>query len=111
MHRANLLAAGHALNLDVAPGRVDVDADEEISSAVAAILAIVAFELARIGRNGLAQFADQLDRALEIGRFGIELEHVFHASDMFAIDLGKALPIPTPRLEAVLGQPPAYGLA
>jgi hypothetical protein len=51
------------LDLDVAPGPVNLDADEEINSAVAAILAIVAFELARLGRDGLAYLADKLDRS------------------------------------------------
>lgn len=47
---------------------MDVNADEQINSAVAAMLAVVAFDLARLGRDGLAHLADQLDRALvEIG--------------------------------------------
>jgi hypothetical protein len=73
---------------------VDVDADDEIDGAVAAILVIVAFELARLGRDRLAHLADELDRALVeadhrprgIGRFGIEVEHIFHAGDIFAVD-------------------------
>jgi hypothetical protein len=40
-----------------------VDADEEIDGTVAAILAIVAFELTRLGRDRLADLADELDRA------------------------------------------------
>ena len=36
-------------DLDLAPGPVHVDADEEIDGAVAAILVIVAFELTRLG--------------------------------------------------------------
>ena len=71
-----------------------VDADEEIDSAVAAVLAIVTFELTRLCRYRLAHLADQLDRALVeadhrplgIGRFGIEVEHVFHAGNIFAVD-------------------------
>src|SRR5258705_8348350 len=51
-------------DLDLAPGPMHVDAGEEIDGAVAAILAIVAFELARLGRNRLADLADKLDRAL-----------------------------------------------
>ena len=106
-------------DLDVAPGPVDVDADEEIDRAVAAVLAIVALELARLGRDRLAHLADELGRALVeadhrplgIGRFGIEVEHVFHAGDIFAIDLGDAPHVPAPRLETVLGQPPAHRLA
>jgi hypothetical protein len=43
---------------------MDVDADEEIDGAVAAVLVIVALELARLGRDWLADFADELDRAL-----------------------------------------------
>ena len=103
-------------DLDLAPWPMDVDTDEEIDGAVAAVLAIVAFELARFG---LADLADELDRALVeadhrpvgIGRLGIEVEHVFHAGDVFAVELGNAPHILAPRLEAVFGQPPAHRLA
>ena len=96
-----------------------VDADEEIDGAVAAVLAIVTFELTRLGRDRLAHFADQLDRALVeanhrplgIGRLGIEVEHVFHAGDIFAVDPGNAPHILAPGFETVFGQPPAYRLA
>ena len=81
------------------------------------IFAIVAFELTRLGRDRLANLTDELDRALVeadhrplgIGRLGIE--HVFHAGDVFAIDLWNAPHILAPRLEAVFGQPPAHRLA
>jgi hypothetical protein len=96
-----------------------VDADEEIDGAVAAVLAIVTFELTRLGRDGLAHLTDELDRALVeadhrplgIGRFGIEVEHVFHAGDIFAVDPGNAPHILAPGLETVFGQPPAHRLA
>ena len=89
------------------------------TKSVAAILAIVAFELARLGRDGLAHLADELDRAfieahhrsLGIGRFGIEVEHVFHAGDVFAVNPGNAPHILAPGLETVFGQPPAHRLA
>jgi hypothetical protein len=105
--------------LDLAPGTMHVEDDEEIDGAVAAILVIVTFELAGHGRDRLAHLADELDRAfveadhrpLGIGRFGIEVEHVFHTGDVFAIDLGNAPHVPAPRLEMVLGQPPAHRLA
>ena len=63
--------------------------DDEIDGAVAAVLVIVAFELARLGRDRLAHLADELDRALveADGRFGIEVEHIFHAGDIFAVDI------------------------
>ena len=56
-----------------------------------------AFDLARLGRDRLANLADELgwalietdDRAPGIGRFGIEIEHIFHAGDEFAVHLGK----------------------
>jgi hypothetical protein len=51
-------------HFDLAPRPVHIEADEEIEGAVAAVLEIVAFELARLGRNGLAHLADELDRAL-----------------------------------------------
>ena len=44
-------------DLDLAPQPMHVDADEEIDGAVAAVLAIVAFELARLGRDRLAHLA------------------------------------------------------
>ena len=106
-------------DLDLAPGSMHVDADEEIDGAVAAVLAIVTFELTRLGRDRLAHFADQLDRALVeanhrplgIGRLGIEVEHVFHAGDILAVDPGNAPHIPAPGLEVVFPQPPAHCLA
>src|SRR5438105_146650 len=104
--------------LDLAPGPMHVDADEEIGGAVAAVLVIVTFALTRLGRDRLAYFTDQLDRALVeadhrplgVGRFGIEVEHVFHAGDIFAVDPGNAPHILAPWLETVFGQPPAYRL-
>src|ERR1700692_4915520 len=95
-----------------------VDDDEEIDGAVAAVLVIVAFELARRGRDWLAHLADELDRAfveadhrsLGIGRFGIKVEHVFHAGDVFAIDMGNAPHVLAPRLDVIFGQPPANRL-
>jgi hypothetical protein len=45
------------------------------------------------------------------GRFGIEVENVFHAGDIFAIDPGNAPHILAPGLETVFGQPAAHRLA
>jgi amidohydrolase family protein len=106
-------------DLDPAPGTMHVDADKEIDGAVAAVLVIVTFELTRPGRDRLAHLADQLDwafieadhRPRGIGRFGIEVEHVFHAGDIFAVDPGNAPHILAPWLETVFGQPPAHRLA
>ena len=68
-------------DLDLAPGPMHVDTDEQIDGAVAAILAIVAFELARLSRDRLTSLADELDRGLVeaddrslwIRRFGVEI--------------------------------------
>ena len=81
-------------DLDLAPGPMHVNADEQIDGAVAAVLAIVTFQLPWFGRDRLAHLTDQLHRALVeadhrplgIGRFGIEVEHVFHAGNIFAVD-------------------------
>ena len=108
-----------SVTLTLRQGRCDIEEDEEIDGAVAAVLVIVAFELAGLGRDRLAHLADELDRALVeaddrplgVGRFGIEVEHIFHAGDVLAVDLGNAPHVSVPRLEAVLGQPPAHGLA
>ena len=86
-----------------------VDADEEIDGAVAAVLIIITFELTRRGRDRLAHLTDQLNRALVeadhrprgIGCLGIEVEHVFHAGDIFAVDLWNAPHILAPGLETV----------
>jgi hypothetical protein len=40
----------------------------------------------------------------KFGCLGIEVEHVFHAGDIFAVNLWDAPHVPAPRLEAVLGQ-------
>src|SRR5882757_4832 len=103
-------------DLDLAPGPMDVDADEQIDGAVAAVLTIVAFELARFGRDRLSHLADELDRALVeadhrpvgIGCFGIEVEYVFHAGDIFAIDLWNAPHILTPAFGLALFDPITY---
>ena len=50
-------------DLDLTPRPMHVDTDEEIDSAVAAVLAIVTFELTRLGRDGPAHLTDELDRA------------------------------------------------
>jgi hypothetical protein len=96
-----------------------VDADEEIDGAVAVVLVVVTFELTRLGRDRPAHLADELDRAFVeadhrppgIGRFGIEVEHVFHAGDIFAVNPGNAPHVLAPGLETVFGQPPAHRLA
>jgi hypothetical protein len=106
-------------DFNLAPRPMHVDANEEINSAVAAVLVIVTFELTRLGRDWLAHLADQLDRALVeanhrprgIGCFGIEVEHVFHAGDIFAVDPGNAPHILTPGFDIVFGQPPTNCLA
>ena len=98
---------------------MDIEEDEQVGRAVAAILAVVALELARRGRDGLSDLADQLGRALieayhrplGIGRLGIEIKHVLHAGDIGAIDLGDAPHVLPPRLQIVLRQAAAHRLA
>src|ERR1700719_1789476 len=115
-HAAGVVSCRAPLgDLDLAPRPMHVDAHEEIDGAVTAVLVIVTFELTRLGRDWLAYLADQLNRALVeadhrplgVGRFGIEVEHVFHAGDILAVDPGNAPHILAPGLETVFGQPPA----
>ena len=81
--------------------------------------AVVSLELARSGRDRLPHLADQLGRALiktdyralSIGRLRIEVEHIFHTGDKFAIHLRNAPHVFAPRLEVVFGQPAAHGFA
>jgi hypothetical protein len=82
-----------------------IEDDEEIDGGVAAVLVIAAFELARLGRGGLSSLADELHwdlveadhRPLGIGRFGLEIEHVFRGRDILAIDLGECATCPCAR--------------
>ena len=50
-------------------------------------------------------------RTLRIGWFGVEVEYVLHAGDILAVHLRDAPHVLAPRLEVVLGQAPAHGLA
>ena len=67
----------------------------------------------------MSHLADELDRTLVeadhrplgIGRFSVEIEHILHAGDIFAVDPGNTPHVPAPRLETVFGQPPAHRLA
>ena len=83
------------------------------------MLVIVALALSRLGWDRLTHLADELDRGLveadqrpiEVRRLGVEIEHILHAGDVFAVDTGNAPHVPAPRLEVVFGQPAAHGLA
>jgi hypothetical protein len=98
---------------------VRVEEDEQIDCAVAPILAVIALQLAWYSRDRLACLADQLGRAfveahhrpLQIRGFSIEVEHIFHAGDIGAVNLRNAPHLLAPRLEMVLGQAPTHGLA
>jgi len=79
----------------------------------------MALDLSRRGRDRLADFADELGRALveadgrtlRIRRLGVEIEHVLHARDIFGIDLRRAPHVLAPWLEVVFGQPPSDRLS
>ncbi len=106
-------------DFDLAPGPMRIEGDEEIDGAVATVLVIVTLALSRLRWDRPAHLADELDggfveadqRPLGITRFSVEIEHIFHAGDVFAIDMGNAPRVPTPRLEVIIGQPSAHGLA
>ena len=51
-------------NFDLAPGPVHVEEDEQVGGPVALVFAVVAFKLARFGRDRRPDLADQLGRAL-----------------------------------------------
>ena len=97
-------------DFDPAPRLMGVEQDEQVECAVAAVFTVVALELAGLGRDGRPHLADQLgrtfveahDRPVRIGDLCIEVEHILHARDVFAIDLGDAPHIPAPGLEFIL---------
>ena len=47
-------------------------------------------------------FVEAHDRPLGIGRLGIEIKHVLHAGDVFAIALWNAPHVLAPRFEVIL---------
>jgi hypothetical protein len=51
-------------DFDLAPGPVHVKEDEQVGGLVALVFAVVAFKLARFGRDRRPDLADQLGRAL-----------------------------------------------
>src|SRR5438270_9127237 len=95
MHSAKSRAVRWSVTFTVRHGRVRVKEDEHVDRAIAAIFVVVASGPSWRGRDGLACFADELRRAfvethhrpLGIGRLGVDIEHVLHASDIGAIDL------------------------
>ena len=103
----------------LAPGTVGVEEHEQIGGSVAPVLAVVALDLPRLGRDRPAHLADELDRALveadhgplRVRRLGVEIEHVLHAGDVVGVDLRDAPHLPAPRLEIVVGQAPTHRLA
>src|SRR5215472_856586 len=82
-------------DLDLAPGSMRVEDDEQIGRSIALVFAVVTFELARRGRDRLAHLTNKLGRALVetdhrmlwIGLFGVEVKHILHAGDVLAVDL------------------------
>src|SRR4051812_1627548 len=105
-------------DFDLAPGTMHVEENEEIDRAIATILVIVTFEPTRAGRDGLTRLADELHRTfveahhrpLGIRHLGVEIKHVLHAGDVFAVDQRNAPHVLAPGLEAILGQAPPNGL-
>lgn len=51
-------------DLDLAPGAMHVERDEEIDGAIATILVIVTFQPGRLGRDRLTRLTDELHPAL-----------------------------------------------
>lgn len=96
-----------------------IEEDEEIGGAVAPVFAVEAFQLPGLGRDGLTHLADKLSGAfikadhgaLGVGLLGVKVEHVFHAGDVFGIDLGDAPHVLAPGLELVFRKPAAHCLA
>src|SRR3546814_7678225 len=97
----------------------DVCSSDLIDGAVAAILVVIALQPSRPGRDWLTCFADELNRALveadhralRIGVFRIEIEHILHAGNVLAVDRRHAPHLLAPGLELVLGQAPKIGSA
>src|SRR5271170_1005314 len=87
-----VLVGAPVRDLHPAPWPVGIKEDEQVDCSIAAIFAVIALQLARLGRNWLAYFADELGWALieahhwplRIRNFGVEIKHVLHAGDVLA---------------------------
>ena len=110
-HGEGEVVGGPALGeLDVPPRPMRIDRDEEIGGAVAAILVVDTLRLSRRRGDGLADLADELDRAFveadhrphRVGGFGVEVEDILHAGDIVSVELGNAPHILLPGLEVIL---------
>src|ERR1700755_42136 len=98
-HAVSVVFCRSALSdFDLTPGSMHVEEDEQVGRCIALILAVETFELAWSGRDRLQHLADELcrtlvetdHRALRIGLFSIEVEHVLHAGDILGVDLRNA---------------------
>ena len=96
MQVAKSSAARRSVTFTLRPGRFHVEEDEQVRRAVAPVLAVVALDLSRLGRDRQAGLADELNRALveanhgplRVGRLGVEIEHVLHAGDAIRVEGG-----------------------
>src|SRR5450432_4917792 len=104
-HAVRVIYGGATVcNLDVAPATMRIEGNEEIDGAVAAVLVIVALALSWLGWDRLTHLADELDRGLVeadqrplgVRRLGVEIEHILHAGDVFAVNAGNAPHVPAP---------------
>src|SRR5258705_6931986 len=100
-------------DLDVPPGPMRIEEDEEIRRAVALVLVVVSLALSRTRRQGQPLLRNELSRALVetddgtcwFRLLGIEVEHVLHPGDVLAIDCRHAPHLLLPGLDVLLMQP------
>src|SRR6266705_2970803 len=119
MQAAKSTAARLLVTLTLRQGRCTCRKMNRLAVPLRLYSQFVALGLTRRGRDRLPDLADELGRAfvkandwaLRIGRLRIEVEHILHAGDVFAIDLRNAPHVLAPRLEVVFGQTPAHRLA
>src|SRR5258708_27540969 len=67
-------------------------------------------QLACLGTKWNSSRRSTRRRAFWMGSLGVEVEHVLHPGDVFAIHLRNAPHVLAPRLEVVFGQPAAHRL-
>lgn len=105
-------------DVDLAPGSMHTEKDKRVGGSISLILAVVALDVAWVGRDWLPHLADELGwafvetdyRVLGIGGFGIEIELILRAPTYSPSTCGMHHMFLAPRLEGVFGQPPAHSL-
>src|SRR5215472_10077458 len=119
MQAAKSMAVRLSVTLTLRQGRCASRKTNRLTVPLRLYFIIVAPALAWLGRDRLAHLANELGgalikadhRTLWIGGFGIEVEDILHARNVFAVYLWNAPHLLAPGFELIFGQSPTHRFA